>query len=115
MSIKDVAKRMNDFSATIDGLDEVKPRDIDYFVKIEKVVFTKYEGNDLYAVKASDGVKEFYFYAPSSLSRIIQEHLTELGNDFDKLNEEFQTERTDVCFEVKSISNGRTYIVTKFR
>lgn len=108
MAIRETAKKMNNLSEVIGDREKVKARDIKERVRIRTVFPMTLEGVQEYIVVTNLN----YFYAPSSLKRIIEAELEDLNGDLDGLNSQFQNEDICVYFNVKQIKGGKEYIET---
>ena len=108
MSFKKTAASMNELSTAIGNRDKVKARDINTRTRINMIFPITIDGEQEYII-ISDAV---YFYAPSSLKRIIEAELKENGGSLTELNIQFETEPTDVYFVVKQLKNNKEFIET---
>lgn len=106
MAIRDTAKKMNNLSEVIGEREKVKARDIKERVRIRSVYPISLEGEQEYIIVTD----LTYFYAPSSLKRIIEAELNSLNGDFVKLNSQFVNDVICVYFNVKPIKGGKEYI-----
>lgn len=106
MAIRDTAKKMNNLSEVLGEREKVKARDIKERVRISSVYPITLEGEQEYIIVTN----LTYFYAPSSLKRIIEAELDSLNGDFVKLNSQFVEDEICVYFNVKPIKGGKEYI-----
>lgn len=108
MAFKKTAASMNELSTLIGNREKVKARDITYRTRLNMVFPITLEGEQEYII-ISDTT---YFYAPSSLKRIIEAELKENGGSLTELNSQFEAEPTDVYFTVKNLKNNKEFIET---
>lgn len=114
MGFRDTAKKVNIIETLLEGKTKIAARDIQTPVRLDSVY--PHKGRDL---KTGEETKEFicisgttYFYAPSSLIKIIDEMFTEYGGDIDGVNESIKSENVSVKFEKINLPDGKTYIKT---
>lgn len=116
MGLKERYNAEYEFKRAIEGRELKKARDIINSVRIEKVYYVN-KGNkitengeqvhDFEYVIISDNI---YFYAPTSLKKIIDKEVDETS--LTELNEYLTEEKTFVRFEIINLKDGHTWINT---
>lgn len=112
MGLREKQREINEIGVILNERKKYAARDITTPAPLEKILISSFEEEITYICLTTINNEKAYFYAPTSLIKIIEAEIAECGGDIDLFNSGIALDNIKVYFNKEAIKDGKTYIRT---